>query len=337
MVLDRYGKFIQGKHKAPIREMKLDVHQVKSDSEPIELPQDEVDRLQNEFMESKINYIRNDNLVKSRIKRLERELSDKISEATHRAAEIRETLQAVTTPWEDSLSIHKKRFSDPTELGRTRKIYSLWKGSELVFCRNSGDTTYLATTRLDAPLREETIGLVQALDLSTLLGQYTRELIDESEAPVYFAGNRLLVGDDFARAHEVFEHVRTGIEILPRPEEPSGFRFKVDPNTPRSPGTEPVYRTWGQEYLAAMAPNRTIDGELLGSGGAYIAFIFGDKTFVEFDQEARATYVFETKFFEQLRGWSREDMLNRSPAGYLGRVVHDDEAGWKERIDERLK
>ena len=88
--------------------------------------------------------------------------------------------------------------------------------------------------------------------------------------------------------------------------------------------------------MASLNPDVVTDGQLLGSGGHYKAYVFGNKTVVEFDQEAHGTYFFDTEYFTTLREWSRSEILTEKPEGFYRRIIHPKGKWdlWRDRVEE---
>jgi hypothetical protein len=89
--------------------------------------------------------------------------------------------------------------------------------------------------------------------------------------------------------------------------------------------------------IEKLNPDRSQDGNLLGSGGYYIAYYFGDRVVVEFNEENRATYFFDKDYFDKLRVWHRSLILGTQPEGFHGRTIHKgDEDVWKSKVEEYI-
>jgi hypothetical protein len=134
-------------------------------------------------------------------------------------------------------------------------------------------------------------------------------------------------------AVRAFEAVRQGQQLLGCGElvahgsaGPSGLGSGVPHDRPAT-----------QNFLMKMKPSQTLNGNLSGSGNRYVAFRFGHLVIVEFDADAHATYLFGMSDFEELRQWSRGDLIAAKPKGFFGRIVHrDDLEDWKEKILEAI-
>jgi hypothetical protein len=97
-------------------------------------------------------------------------------------------------------------------------------------------------------------------------------------------------------------------------------------------------RPWSQEFLSQLEPTQTINGELIGSGNRYIAFRFDRLVVVEFDADQHATYLFDAGKFDELREWSRSELISIRPKGYRGRIIHrDDPRRWKYAVRAKIR
>lgn len=149
--------------------------------------------------------------------------------------------------------------------------------------------------------------------------------------------------------NDIFNQVRTGTCILP-PGDNTDYDTWVERIKKKikrkedSENREIKYRTWGQKYLSSLNPDRVEQGELLGSGGSYLAYYFTNragikKVVVEFDQENVATYKFDAESFSSLRLEGRMDLRKTKPNGFDGIIVHYEKNGrenWKKSIEKYI-
>lgn len=217
-----------------------------------------------------------------------------------------------------------------------KPCYSAWIGESPVLMYSEGNFYYVASNRKDEPLK---INLVTApaakAHLKNAVSKAQKELSFKEGNFITYNGMPLIKGNE-TYAAELFQKIFQGIEILPRPEEPKGYYEKAQ----QSEGTESeiVYRHWGQIFLSMLSPDEVKQGEVLGSGGSYKSFKFGEKVVVEFDQADRATYLFDTASFDKLRTRNRSELLNENPSGFYGRVIHHENRDlWKDGISKFLK
>jgi hypothetical protein len=223
------------------------------------------------------------------------------------------------------------------------KFYSLWWGltkewwenfnakSPILLCEE-GQLKYLYCRRCDDPLELLTLRRVDGKDST---GKYEEGCFYD------LAGHKL--PDTFVRSvSEIFHQVKIGVEILPRPKEPKGYKIKktrtVEDEENGAQKKTFIPRTWGQLFLAEQSPDKVVLGQILGSGGSYKAYTYGDKVVVEFDQEAHGTYFFERAYFESLKIWSRSDIIQSKPKGFYGKIHHIDNKKdlWKKRVTKFL-
>jgi len=212
----------------------------------------------------------------------------------------------------------------------SKPFYSLWLKDSPAFLLLANQLVYLHTTKKDKPLE------LKQLPLDSILSAHEKELSQEYHGiddGAFYDGHGYKLTDAQAKvASNIFEHVFTGKEILPAPETPAGYVIRQ--RKVRDDETKP--RHWGQLHLAQKKPERVVLGKLLGSGTSYKAYVFGEKTIVEADEEERATYVFDTSHFENLRTWQRSRLLEAQPAGFTGRIFHDNKDAWKQEIEHVL-
>jgi len=147
----------------------------------------------------------------------------------------------------------------------------------------------------------------------------------------------IYIGKDERIIDDLFSKVENGIEIFPAPELQTGYREQIKPRM-LTAEAEIVFRIWSQEILSSMNPDRVEQGKLIGSGGSYKAFYFGDKVLAEFDQEYRATYVLDKDYFDVLRVKSRLEIIREKPKGFIKRIVHTlDRKKWIKQIKEVIE
>ncbi len=216
-----------------------------------------------------------------------------------------------------------------------KMFYSLWIGDSPVLLYEKGRVSYLCTTRKDDPLEMRTadaelVVMKKRIQLAELLlGLGDNMFLDRH--------GYVLEGKQQKYAADIFHQVLTGVDILPRPETPTGYVKEETSSGEKKQKPAPiVYRVWSQIYLAESRPDSVTKGRLLGSGGSYKAFHFRGRTVVEFDQGERATYLFSTKYFNGLRQWNRSELLSTKPEGFDGRILHDDPKQWKDSVEKFL-
>jgi hypothetical protein len=142
--------------------------------------------------------------------------------------------------------------------------------------------------------------------------------------------------EDKRTIDDLFVKVVRGIEIFPAPELPMGYRERKSYRL--NDKEEIAFRIWSQEILSSMNPDKVGQGKLIGSGGSYKAFCFGDKVLVEFDQEDRATYVLSKDYFDVLRVKPRLEIIREKPKGFIKRIVHTlDRKKWIKQIKEIIE
>lgn len=211
-----------------------------------------------------------------------------------------------------------------------RQCYSLWLAESPIYLYQGDRSQYLYTTRKDTPLEILSINTNIIMNIADRARAQGR-VFNLNTGDLVTNRGYVLNGEQQNIAAGIFEQVMNGIEILPSPTEPSGYtvRRHIGPRQEQ----EPRFRHWGQTYLAQLNPDEIIEGQLLGSGGSYEAYVFGDKTIVEFDQEERATFFFDTDYFHTLRVWQRREILQRNPEGFEGRIIHHkDRDNWRNSV-----
>lgn len=218
---------------------------------------------------------------------------------------------------------------------RYKKQYSLWLGKSRVFLyKENGDCEYLFGTSKNKPLvirkvnssrifRNENVARMAKKLLGLKTGDYCTfdgYVIDEEMAEIIA---------------NYFNQVRKGEEILPSRGTDKVLKAQ-NPFGGKKSERKAIaleIRTWSQEFLKELGPDKIKVGELLGSGGSYLAFFFGNKVAVEFDQTEHATYLFEKFFYKTLKSWTRGEIRLDEPEGYLGRCVHQGaRETWEESI-----
>ena len=214
-----------------------------------------------------------------------------------------------------------------------RPFYSMWMETSPVFLYADGRLLYLHTARKDKPLQLVSASLDEVVGPeNTKLAQI---LLGLEEDKFCTDQGYVLEGEAERFAADRFEQIMTGVEILPSEDSPDGYRV-IQRRDGRENPDQP--RHWGQVHLVQLRPDNIVTGELLGSGGSYKAYVFGDKTVVEFDQENRATYLFDTGYFENLRVWKRSRILSDSPPGFEGRIIHSANKDlWREQVSDFLR
>lgn len=213
------------------------------------------------------------------------------------------------------------------------RFYSLWIANSPVFLYEGKKIAYLHTKRKDNPLE------IRRVDTKRILGddeELAASLLNLEKGSFCNGKGYVIDGENEEIVANIFEQVLTGKKILPRPKTPTGYAVKTEQrHSDRK--TEIKFRHWGQIYVAQSGPDKITEGQLLGSGGSYKAYTFGNNTVVEFDQPNRATYLFDSDYFNKLRIWYRSDLLTRKPEGFEGRIIHhDNRDAWKASIDDFL-
>ncbi|VVB81610.1 Uncharacterised protein [uncultured archaeon] len=213
-----------------------------------------------------------------------------------------------------------------------KPFYSIWIGTSPIFLYDGQNLHYLHTNSKNKTLEIRTTPLERILSKLTI--KLSEELLGLKPNTFCDQNGYVLTNEQEEKAERIFEQVFTGVEILPDENSPAGYTVR-NPRTPT--GLELRPRHWGQAYLTQKTPERIILGKLLGSGRAYKAYVFGEKTIVESDEEARATYLFNTPHFENLRSWERSQLLTERPEGFNGRIIHkENRETWMKQIDKHL-
>lgn len=214
-------------------------------------------------------------------------------------------------------------------------FYSLWIGDSPVFLYDGKILRYLHTRRKMQPLE------IKTADVETVLGgrkALSEELLGLTANKFIDYRGYTLLGEQEKIAANIFEHVFTGKEILPHEESTGGYEVREPKTHNTGDGSATQPRHWSQVYLAQKQPTNTVVGKLLGSGGSYKAYQYGDKTIVEFDQEGHATYLFATSYFDNLRTWQKTALLESQPEGFSGRLIHKENRNeWMKNIDDFVK
>jgi hypothetical protein len=213
----------------------------------------------------------------------------------------------------------------------SKQTYSAWLGEQPILMHMGNGLEALATTRQDEPLR------FVKKDIEESHLALTQELLGLRKYDVITPTGYRLFGAQERKAKEIFWRARNGLEILPAPDEPLGY-IQRRPRGVRDNGEPTAFDSREQKYLRRQRPERIEPGELLGSGGSYLAFYFGNKVFVEADQDDRATYIFTKNGFEKLHNLPRQQLIMEKPKGFIGRIFHyeDDRARWREEMRKYL-
>lgn len=138
-------------------------------------------------------------------------------------------------------------------------------------------------------------------------------------------------------SEKIFGFVREGIEIFPVNYETVLRRLAKQQGRP----DEVASRHWGQSYLAGLQPDEIIVGQIFGDGHGSKAYRYGDVIVVESDVQDEATYVLESKKFDELRLMSRGHLRDSKPSGLISRVIHlgnkeEERQRWRRDIDSKL-
>ncbi len=279
------------------------------------------------------NYHQNQiNNLESEIEKCKKELEEErrnepeISEPLSLLQRERGYLNLVSSTAQREVKIKKSVMSS---LEGSRPFYSLWADDSLVLLYFEGNFFYTSTTRKDDPLEINLVTKGMQELLLKAVNKAENELSFKEGDLITYSGIPI-VGNNEIYASEIFQKVFTGIKILPKPEEPQGYQEQLKSGKTEQ---EIVYRHWGQIYLSSLNPENVNQGEILGSGGSYKSFQFGDRLVVEFDQEDRATYLFDPESFDELRMRNRSEIISENPKGFYGRVIHhENQKLWKKQI-----
>ncbi len=146
-----------------------------------------------------------------------------------------------------------------------------------------------------------------------------------------------ITGRNLEIAQDLFNRVISGVKIFPF-ENVKGY---IERNVPveMAHSSDRQSRSYGQEFLRELSPDRVVEGELFVPGISYRAYFFGGKVVLESNLSGDATYLLDAKHFDALRERSRLELLTEKPEGFLGRVLHLDgaEAHWKIRVENFVK
>lgn len=206
-------------------------------------------------------------------------------------------------------------------------------GLRTVFLNEGHFLKYLKTTRKDKPLEIEAVQ-------KNVYQEEVVDMINKSfgiDLNGLFVTERLLIlPDDKMQeiASDIYQQVLTGENILPAPEEPGSYKLASSNGSSKKSPDDARFRKWSQRFLEDLNPEKIIRGKILGSGGSYGAFVFNKCVVVEFDQEDRATYIFDLDYFESLKVFERSKILIESPKGFKGRIIHHREGkeAWKKKV-----
>ena len=212
--------------------------------------------------------------------------------------------------------------------------YSLWFSGVPVFrIDDERAVSYIKTTGRSAPFRmHHGTGVRYQRQAEAICGLARGDFCNENSVKLH--GPAL----DFAK--EIFGKVERGVEIFPAANR-RGYRIPIE--EPIKPREEAQKRHWGQVFLSSLRPLEIIEGQLLGSGVAYRAYVFPEnKVVVECDEEARATYLIRREQFESLRHWPRSRLLAEQPEGFEGRIIHPgetdgDRSAWQSCVEAYVK
>ena len=211
-----------------------------------------------------------------------------------------------------------------------KKFYSIWCGPAdnraPILMRDGDEVKFPQCARLNDPLEMTSLPVPSSIQNS---------MLDISDGEFCTRDGAKLPQDLSGYVKNAFHLILTGDQILPSPKNKGGFKVKKNRNMDGD-GESLKPRTQGQVVLASMHPDAVTDGKLLGSGGHYKAYVFGNKTVVEFDQEAHGTYFFDTDYFVDLKAWSRSEILAERPEGFHRRIIHPQGQweSWREKVEE---
>jgi hypothetical protein len=236
---------------------------------------------------------------------------------------------------EINISVQLEINKDANALLEPKPFYSMWCDNMPLFLFRDKVLDYLCTYRRDDPLEIKSLPVEKVFSGSKL--NLLRQYFHLEDGCFVTKTGFVLQGNEENYASAIFQKIMAGKEILPRPD---GYRpyTVLKGKDDESKKTKIVYRHWGQTFLSGLSPDYVTQGRLLGSGGSYLAFHFGDKVIVEFDQEDRATYCFSNEYFSTLRAWYRMALIKECPDGYEGRIYHHQGRDvWKRAVTECLK
>lgn len=179
----------------------------------------------------------------------------------------------------DNISLLEKLVSLESKAPEIRKggyyrnrFYSLWLGDhKVLFYKNPKEALFLQSNRKVDPLKIELINI--DFNSSTYRGI---SLLEATPGDFFTGQGYILKRNQSNYASEVFEQVMTGEVILPVPNEGKGYIIKKQEKTKKEE-KECLFRHWGQLYLRDLSPEEILEGQLLGSGGSYKAFVYGDR------------------------------------------------------------
>ena len=272
-------------------------------------------------------------VAKKQIKANYSEKKDQIKEEINLFSQFKEYYKN-TINNQNKISIQKNK-NERGSILDDKQTYSLWLRDEPVMLFLDGKLHYLHSTRKNAPLQisSRTPSQYQLEDIMK-----AKENLDFEDGDFITYFGNVLIGNDKEFAKELFHKVMIGKEILPSKEGLS-FVEKPNPNERNGNGHEIKYRNWSQMYLSDANPDRVEQGQVLGGGGSYKAFIYDDIAIVEYDKEKRATYIFKKDNFNELRNWTRKDILEQKPEGFIDRLNHgktEDHETWKNNINSYI-
>lgn len=210
-------------------------------------------------------------------------------------------------------------------------FYSLWGDNSPICKKDCSKILYLHSSRKNQPLEIREAGSKSISNYNTLK---EFNLIHDK---FYYTGSGLILADrNFEISDAIFDKVLKGVKILP--EKCLGNLLYTENGFFKSEANPEIERKWGQQYLESLSPSNIIQGNLLGSGGAYLAYEFGDLMIVEFDKEKRATYLFNRDQFNELKDYGRRELREDKPLGFEGIIIHKgSQENWKDSISDFLK
>ena|SRR3989344_1076537 len=233
--------------------------------------------------------------------------------------------------------------------GERKNHYSLWIELKDTFLDESSPVVryqvntgeYLFSTRKDSPLKIKIFPLTinrykRKYSLEEI--ELSKELLGLHERDFMSLRGYILAQHQREIAEEIFRKVQEGIEILPRQYTKKGYSEKRGIREKCQNKTPILKRVEGVKFLESLNPDEIIQGNLLASGSAYVAYRFEDKIVVESDESQRATYIFTEEEFDNLRHRNRQTILETRPNGFVERMIHrSNNKRWERKILELIK
>ena len=164
------------------------------------------------------------------------------------------------------------------------------------------------------------------------------------EGSIVTSDGAVLRGKDKKIAKFVFDQAKKGKAIIRRfidwnESLETRVRNLTKPRKPKTQSYQPKLRTKPQKYLKKVLnplKPEIYGGSFFASGGEYVAFRKNGITFVEYNYEGNATYMFQSDKFDPNTDLTRSQIIRTRAIGYMGRIYHDpnkDYFGWKTRVN----